>query len=1213
MTWGRDATVSDTGSTAPARPEPSGREYITVEDFSPGIYGDMHASTTTRATADTATMRGMFPVNGAARIEGTDRCHADKTGALVPLPKAQLTGLRDGQGPSFALQTNRPYRYVLDAQLGQSLVDTSLTASTPNTTIRQPLQIQWGFWGDDTTTWRACSIGREYRPWFAHPYHPESMLDFQVCEAAGETTSVVRPLPIGQLCDGRFYVGNTEYGLEDTSYILLPGTAGNYLETPDTADLSFLTDVTLIVAVELTSFGDQMFISKSNVNPQLGYQFWISGGRLTFTWSSNGTSANTLQSSVLISSVTELSTISTIAPKFAWFAVGFDADNGAAGRTARFWYSLTDTTDLNAVTWTQLGANVTTATASSIFDSTAPFRIGADNVGNNPVTGKLYSVWASNGFTAAPPLEAGGINRFRMTPQNFPPDEPTSFKIDVNGFIGGPAINVVRAGAPSLSIIVPSLPFRPSWMYPVSVALAATPWYDWGAGNLMKNGAISMATRYELGVAPEFTTPVAFYAPSIGISAKGTNSIGMGWHNTEIGALPQSTKASDWYFHYGDRELATTIEAIEAGPINPYLMVAHQGRILIADRRRTRKAMNITGEPKSYGFADDLLWYSDYALPCQNPMMVPLTSDGPTLREGGLIAPIGDEPNSAYSTYPRASMSNYNNLLVAEDDVSEIGTIGVVSVDQVMVIKHRYGGAIISGDLDSPTVRRLPYIEPTGGVVCKGAQTPIGFVYGSINGIYVWQGGDTTTELSPQIDGFFWDHTNGTAEEQYAGSRGRMTYWNGLVCVPNNFVYDTDRQSWWRFKITDLLPVDAGIAPYNCYDRDGDGLLYAFPYRNKWPTTVSKVTWPSSSTNINQLTIPDSATFSAPTQLDIRVAVADVATGAAIRALASHYDTSGNQRSWWFGLDASDNLVFRMSSNGSADTTATSSVVATALNTPVLLRVTWDSTVASPNVKFWTKTLTTGMPESAIAAALRANSEWVQLGTTQAGLVAALFNSTSVFRVGNTGAAFSEPITGRFYGVEVRTALLPETSVDAPVIAIIPTDLPSNVAVASSFVCSTGQTVTITKAGVGNAMVPSYVDPPVPLWHTFDQRTLDNEYNWHSHPLVETRARIMSFQEIQLVVTGKSDAGHVSTPATIDVTLSGFDERGAAVTPVTTTFTLANTVEPQVMRKDVAANFQAQYVSMKIHALDPISTLPAPKIHQLRLGVKDRAQNRRTP
>lgn len=930
----------------------SPEQHIEITDFSPGIHGDYHSASSPQFTSSDD-LSGTTLANGAARIEGTDRCKVDKTGALVPLPKAQLTGTLDGIGPTYTLQPNREFRYILDAQTGQTLVDTTLAQPTPFTETRRLVHAMWGYWGDDNDDYHPVVIGREYRTWLDES-ETDSIFDFAVADAEGEATdgAPIAPLPIGQLSDARFYLGNTEYGAADEGHILFPRTFTNHnvVEVPDAAIFDATDELSIMAKIEPTiGGGGGTILSKWEETTQCSYQLRViedSTDPGTFTlrleWSSTGADQLTQESDPF--------TID--APK--WVGVTLIGDNGAAGHDVAFWESddgviyLGENSLMNG-TWTQIGSTITTASTTSMFASTAPVWIGSttgifgsDTFEDNYI-GRIFSVFAGDTAFPSGPSVTGTMLWF--APEHIPPDEPGSMTR------GSATFTIIKNEAPYPSFVTPpGTAFKPSWMYPVTVALLATPWPNWGAGNKLRQTTLDSTLRAQLGLAPAVTRDFTNFSPGIGGDGIGTCAIGMSWHNPAIGAAPQATvDESYWYFHYNERGNVFETGQIEGGPINPYLLVAHQGRIVMADRRRTRQTMRLHSDD-AFGVTDDLLWYSDYGLPCQDFDLVSESF-------GGSVG------YGSHDVYPVSSMDPYNKLLVAEDDVSQIGTIGVTTVDQLLVVKHHTGGAMISGDLDRPSVRRLPFIESTGGVVCKGANTPIGFVYGSNNGIFTWQGGDSTVKLSNQIDGFFWDHTNGSDEETYAGSRGRMAYWNGLVCVPNNYVFDIDSQSWWRFAVPTLEPIATDTAAYNCYDRDEEGTLYAFPYRNKWPT------------------------------------------------------------------DATD---------------------------------------------------------------------------------------------------------------------------------------------------------------------------PLPVWHTFDQRVLDSEYNWHSHPLLETRGRTQSFQTIELLTTARGEA-------TITVTLEGFDKQGGQTFERTTTFAVEDATEPQLLRKDLTPNFTAEYVSVRINAASIDTDLPAPKLHGIRFGIKERA------
>jgi hypothetical protein len=153
------------------------------------------------------------------------------------------------------------------------------------------------------------------------------------------------------------------------------------------------------------------------------------------------------------------------------------------------------------------------------------------------------------------------------------------------------------------------------------------------------------------------------------------------------------------------------------------------------------------------------------------------------------------------------------------------GVAASVSADEFLLIKHRDGGLLVRGDLDNPTVVDLPFIHSTHGVRSVPAWSPLGLVYGTRNGIYVWEGGETTRQLSNQLEGFFWNPDADNIERY--GTVGRLTWWEPWVAVPNNFLMDSRSGGWWR-----LDTPEATGAALSVYDQaPGSNRLYAFPHK----------------------------------------------------------------------------------------------------------------------------------------------------------------------------------------------------------------------------------------------------------------------------------------------------------------------------------------------------------------------------------------------
>jgi len=191
------------------------------------------------------------------------------------------------------------------------------------------------------------------------------------------------------------------------------------------------------------------------------------------------------------------------------------------------------------------------------------------------------------------------------------------------------------------------------------------------------------------------------------------------------------------------------------------------------------------------------------------------------------------------------SQRTATTLDIGEESISPIGILASISADELLVIKHRNGGYLIRGDIDNPTIQRLPFIESTAGIASYPTLTPIGLVYGTANGVFSFTGGEQSEKISGQLEGWFWDHrddiipadavinegTGGivqTYPEEYTGIVGRFGYLHPWVAVPNNFLYDTRSKGWWRIEMPD--PVNGPVA-FNVYAATTNNNLRCFPYK----------------------------------------------------------------------------------------------------------------------------------------------------------------------------------------------------------------------------------------------------------------------------------------------------------------------------------------------------------------------------------------------
>lgn len=175
------------------------------------------------------------------------------------------------------------------------------------------------------------------------------------------------------------------------SALVLNGVSPGRASTPDAAALDIVGDLDVRVHVAMddwTPATTQTLLSKSTATGnQRSWQFNVNtGGGLVLVWSANGTATMTATSTAGVAAANGTA---------RWVRATLDVDNGAAGRTVTF-YTSTD-----GENWTQLGAPVTTATVTSIFNSTAPVVVGAIDVGvTNRLAGKVHAVEIRNGINS---------------------------------------------------------------------------------------------------------------------------------------------------------------------------------------------------------------------------------------------------------------------------------------------------------------------------------------------------------------------------------------------------------------------------------------------------------------------------------------------------------------------------------------------------------------------------------------------------------------------------------------------------------------------------------------------------------------------------------------------------------------------------------------------------------------------------------------------
>jgi len=184
-----------------------------------------------------------------------------------------------------------------------------------------------------------------------------------------------------------------------------------------------------------------------------------------------------------------------------------------------------------------------------------------------------------------------------------------------------------------------------------------------------------------------------------------------------------------------------------------------------------------------------------------------------------------DPPNS--ETFPG---STPDTIFVAEQPYG-YGAVGSVSAGELFMVKTRGGGVVVSGDLVNPTVIYLPGVQPTGYIYGRTDTDENGLYYCSDQaGAYIWNGGNTSTKISLQINDTFY------IPEVNPFPYFTLTYfvfrWHDLMLFSNNYVYQPRTNGWWRL-------LDPGISTFFHYTNGwvGNQIYASSAYADSGPST----------------------------------------------------------------------------------------------------------------------------------------------------------------------------------------------------------------------------------------------------------------------------------------------------------------------------------------------------------------------------------------
>ena len=184
-------------------------------------------------------------------------------------------------------------------------------------------------------------------------------------------------------------VGALIHNSQDPNFLSLPGTAGHYASTPDTAANSITGDIAFAVkarCVDYTIATNQTFVSK------------YTGGDVAWMFEQS-TASNVLRFYCSVDGTAVSGPTSSVGHTFADNTTGYFGVKRIAATGVVTFYTSTD-----GATWTPLGTPQA-STAGALFNSTRPLEIGSWASGaGQMLNGSVFEVCIYNGI---PPIFGG--------------------------------------------------------------------------------------------------------------------------------------------------------------------------------------------------------------------------------------------------------------------------------------------------------------------------------------------------------------------------------------------------------------------------------------------------------------------------------------------------------------------------------------------------------------------------------------------------------------------------------------------------------------------------------------------------------------------------------------------------------------------------------------------------------------------------------------
>lgn len=143
----------------------------------------------------------------------------------------------------------------------------------------------------------------------------------------------------------------------------------------------------------------------------------------------------------------------------------------------------------------------------------------------------------------------------------------------------------------------------------------------------------------------------------------------------------------------------------------------------------------------------------------------------------------------------------YTGYLDIFEPIGGIVAACSLSSDDLFLLGATGGGVRVRGPLDSTSVSitRHPMLPSGYGRATHITPTPVGLVWGTRNGVWLWNGGDTAENIAPQLSYDFWWDNTAMGRYAYQQPKGRPVCSYPYLFFPNGWICDLRFKAWFRF------------------------------------------------------------------------------------------------------------------------------------------------------------------------------------------------------------------------------------------------------------------------------------------------------------------------------------------------------------------------------------------------------------------------------